>query len=312
MRFRLRTALALFPIAAVFLTISAKSGYWCSAGLLVAALALLWALCSRKRGKWLLLRIGSGLGAAAAIWFLALDRSDFVEGCPDCLTGRFITQYRILGFPTSTNIYETRTSIDLALADLGAPCLHEKLYREQTHRMWGLLICRWPCINGTWGLGGDERYTDYVSMKVKDRGKADPNFAADMHRRVIDQDDKKYFWEAFMIDVMAPEGIAAKNTREALAWLEGSTDADYRSLWSDKSTAESLAFVQRAYAAGAEKVFAVEIQPYEWDERRSVSWILLKLPSDPLRRASFFQWLATQYKRPDDIPADFGQSFVSF
>jgi hypothetical protein len=150
-----------------------------------------------------------------------------------------------------------------------------------------------------------------VAARVRAIGKQNPKFAAEMHRRVIEQDDKKYFWEALMDDVLAPEWIVARNTREALSWLKGSSEADYRSLWSSKTTAQSIAWVEAAYAAGATKVFAAEIQPYEWDNSRYVNHVVVYLPKDPITRAQFFSWIGKRSKKPAERPRDYGQSFLN-
>jgi hypothetical protein len=143
-------------------------------------------------------------------------------------------------------------------------------------------------------------------------GKADPTFAAELRRRVIDNDDKGYFWDAFMTDRLAPEQIIAPNTREALSWLQGTSEADYRSLSFDKSNEESITWVQEAYDAGAAKVFAVGIQPYEWNQRRSVENVLIKLPTDARLRSQVMDWLGRQYKKPDDRAQDYGQSYIRY
>jgi hypothetical protein len=311
-RYRLKSVFSLVFAAAIILTIGQTSGFWVSAGLAVAIATIVWALYSKKRGVFSAIRCAAGLAALATSWFLGVDRSEFIEDCPSCHSGKYIEQIRVLGFAVSSNIREFTSTIACALADLGTPCHHVKLERAHLQRHWGLLVCAYPCWNGTWNLSGDGAYTVLVSARVRAAGRRDPTLGPRLYRRVIDQGDWRYFWEAFMDDQMAPAWINAPNTREALSWLQGSSDADYRSLWRDKTTSESTKWIQDAYANGATKVYAVKIQPYEWDQRRAVDHILIELPGDANLRAGLFQWLVKQYKNPLDRPQDHGQSYIDF
>ncbi|MGL4422893.1 MAG: hypothetical protein ACRCZF_19655, partial [Gemmataceae bacterium] len=45
-----------------------------------------------------------------------------------------------------------------------------------------------------------------------------------------------------------------------------------------------------AYAAGAAKVLAVEIEEYPEDEAANTSKLLIELPTEPSRRSGVFAW----------------------
>ncbi len=63
------------------------------------------------------------------VWFAAVDRSWFVEDCPDCEFGRDIVQYRILTIPVREEIDEYRPVVQRIAEDLGVPCRHQNSSR---------------------------------------------------------------------------------------------------------------------------------------------------------------------------------------
>jgi hypothetical protein len=73
------------------------------------------------------------------------------------------------------------------------------------------------------------------------------------------------------------------------------------------TTEKSLDFVKAAYDAGAERVFAVHINPDRYADE-----ILIELPTDRERRSRVFKWAAMLYNDPYDRPEDFAQSYIKY
>jgi hypothetical protein len=147
--------------------------------------------------------IGFSAVAAVAFWFLAVDRSWFVERCPTCGHFGYIMQIRVCGIPVHEHRYETDSLLQKVAADLGVPCTHPNLKRYYKHRYWGLLICACPCINGIDSINADLSWYDAaVSARVKGMAAANPALRAQFVERVIKNRDWKY-WGAFVDQMKA-------------------------------------------------------------------------------------------------------------
>jgi hypothetical protein len=96
----------------MFLTVGRSAGYWITAGLGLAFGLTVWAIRAKRRGFFVVIRFATVVLGVATIWFLGVDESEFVEGCPDCNSRTFIRQYRLCGAPISTDSRALRTTID--------------------------------------------------------------------------------------------------------------------------------------------------------------------------------------------------------
>ena len=77
----------------------------------------------------------------------------------------------------------------------------------------------------------------------------------------------------------------ASNKAEALAWLRAGSDTSFRNL-GEMEADDSVAFVQRLYDLGAEKVLAVEID--EDSDGANTGHLLVQLPADDAARERLF------------------------
>jgi hypothetical protein len=298
---------------AAYVGIAQIAGYWVTAGVYLAFALVAWSLLSMRRRAFIVVRLVSGTIGLAAIWFLVVDWSWYVDYCPDCLSVRHIVQYRILGYPVHCMVDKSPTIIEQVLADMGAPCHHDRMQHWHKHRWWGLLFCGWPCWNGILSLAGDDDlYTQELSARLRERGRTDPAFAAELHRRVVGLHDYDFFWDAFMVDELASQWVDAASTREALSWLKGSSGIDDRSVNQQLTTDDSIKMVEAAYKAGATEVLAVGIQDYCNCSKEQAGMLLVKLPREELSRQHLLAWV--DQHDPDSVTPrqDFGQSYVRF
>ncbi len=131
----------------------------------------------------------------AARWFLGVDRSWFVEYCPDCHFGRHIMQFRIFTIPVSERIFGGDSVLQHIASDIGINCGHPALERWHKHRWWGLVICACPCINGMSGVGSSAEaswYDDKASSTVKEMVKTEPTLRGEFAERVLKNHDWEY------------------------------------------------------------------------------------------------------------------------
>jgi hypothetical protein len=148
----------------------------------------------------------SWLVLIVAIWFLGVDGSLFVEECPDCMYGRDVFQIRVFTIPIYQHADVYNSLLQQIAADLDVPCSHSHLNRWHKHRYWGLLICAYPCINGTERLvGGDEWYDEKARAVVKDLAKANPSLKDEFADKVLKGHDWSYY-SAFCERVQALTG----------------------------------------------------------------------------------------------------------
>jgi hypothetical protein len=96
-------------------------------------------------------------------------------------------------------------------------------------------------------------------------------------------------------DKLVRRFMADPQKAEVRSWLRGGVD-EQRTLGQLSTTADSLAFAEEIYDAGADEVMAVDMRSYtktfvEGDERVVNSGkLIVRLPTDAARRKTFFRW----------------------
>jgi hypothetical protein len=129
-----------------------------------------------------------------ALWFGAVDWSWYVHECPDCGFTKDVTQYRLFAIPIHETVYEHPTIVQRVASDLRVPCRHDRSRRWHKHRWWGLLVCRSPCINGTYRLTADDSwYNNDTSAKIAALATADPSIGPEFERRVLNRHEYDFF-----------------------------------------------------------------------------------------------------------------------
>ncbi len=153
-------------------------------------------------------RVLFGVVFAATViagWFLAVDFSWFEENCPACLESRTVLQYRVCVCTVREETQVLPSDIQRASVDLGVPCSHPAVERWHKHRWWGLVVCRCPCINGTFGLVGDPNWYDRnLAAKVKSLRASRPEISKEFRQRVLINHDHE-FWRALVAEMESNE-----------------------------------------------------------------------------------------------------------
>lgn len=196
LQFRIRSLFVLIFAAAIFLGVAQTAGYGVTVGIATAILLFRWAIWSRGRGRFVYVRVGTASFALVAIWFLAVDWSWFWEHCPDCDCHKDIAQYRVLGIPVCSQVYDEPTATQRILSDLGVPCEHANLQRCHD-RFWGatfLASHRIPCLILVDDYPHD--YTEDMATKLRHWGAGCPQRAIQLHDLVIRQHKYLAFWKA--------------------------------------------------------------------------------------------------------------------
>ncbi|QEF98533.1 hypothetical protein Mal15_25850 [Stieleria maiorica] len=111
------------------------------------------------------------------------------------------------------------------------------------------------------------------------------------------------------MDELAAQFLDAPNTEEALAWLQGGTRSQIRTLGEDESTVDSISMVEELYAAGASNVFAVDIDSY--DRGANSGKLLIELTDAPTDREQVLG-IVSQIAQANgfDPELDYGQQYV--
>ncbi len=106
------------------------------------------------------------------------------------------------------------------------------------------------------------------------------------------------------------EGLLERGINdEARAWLQSGDTEDSRTLGELVTTAESLQVVDDAYAAGAVRVIAAEIDQYP--EGENTSKLVIVLPDEIEERAALFRWAAPIAEQQGfDPDEDCGQDYL--
>ncbi len=103
------------------------------------------------RGRWSRRLVWPSLGllAGAILWFASVDKVWSVVACPDCGLSRDVIQYRVFGTTIAETEFDHPTRLQEVATLLRVPCAHDRAVKERKQTWWGLVICAYPCINGT-------------------------------------------------------------------------------------------------------------------------------------------------------------------
>jgi hypothetical protein len=127
------------------------------------------------------------------LWFISVDWSWFEHHCPDCGYRKSVAQYRIFAIPVHEQTHESPTLTQHVAEDLGTPCGHENSESWHKHRLWGLCVCKSPCINGIMYLStGYIGYSRDASAKIQMLAEKEPTLRAEFTRRVLEDQDLKF------------------------------------------------------------------------------------------------------------------------
>ena len=144
-------------------------------------------------------------------WFLLVDRSWFIDDCPDCGYSSDVLQYRVAGWAIHEDTRNDFSILQRFAADLGTECTHPQITRWHQHRYWGLWFCASPCINGLHGLYEDDSWYDSsTTAQVKAFAKANPSLHAEFSQRVLKDHDFTFFRETLRRSGVAQEDREAE------------------------------------------------------------------------------------------------------
>jgi hypothetical protein len=110
--------------------------------------------------------------------------------------------------------------------------------------------------------------------------------------------------------------ISKPDAAEALSWLKEATAPDERTITGGDGKgwrgAGAKAVVQKLYALGADRVFAVEIEGRtEKARHQTTSTLIIELPTDSTKRAQLFKWEAKFAREQGWDPTDdWGQVYM--
>jgi hypothetical protein len=170
-KFCIRTLFLLTTLSSICALMLSNGDWLAAVGFGVVALLTLGSvsllLASQNRRLRKAFGVTLLLVACPLAWFSMIDRSWFVFHCPDCYYGADIIQYRICTVPAYQNTRGYSTLTQRVAADLGIPCSHARSITWHKHKLWGLLICKCPCINGTYRITYNPSWYDHeASQKV--------------------------------------------------------------------------------------------------------------------------------------------------
>lgn len=201
-QYSVRTALLAVSAVAAVLALGRMAGYFVACGTAVAVVILIGALRSHRRGPFLLLRALAGVLALAAMWFLTVDGSWFVEDCDYCHMGWDVMQYRVCGVVIHERRLPSETIMAKIAEDLGVPCPH-KVRRWHKYRFWGLVYPACPAISGIYRIGDDrEWYDERAAELVRLMGRENPDLAREYRQKVLLDFDGAY-WQRFLCELEA-------------------------------------------------------------------------------------------------------------
>jgi hypothetical protein len=126
---------------------------------------------------------------------LGVDRSWFVERCPDCDHYEDVIELRIFTIPVHRERSIDEGMKERVAIDLGVPCIHPHLDRWHKHRYWGLLVCAAPCINGVIRIVGDDWYDKAAAAKARRLAASDPSISARFQIEVLSHHNEAVWWE---------------------------------------------------------------------------------------------------------------------
>jgi hypothetical protein len=115
--------------------------------------------------------------------------------------------------------------------------------------------------------------------------------------------------ESSMSDAFVQDLLNAPGTKEALAWLNGGGEQDFRSIGELETNEESISLVELIYTVGATKVLAVEID--EFAEGQNTGKLVIQLPDNDVQRQRLFAWAGAVAEQQGLEPeADSGQRYL--
>lgn len=198
-RYTLSTLLKTIVWFALFFAIWTHKTFLEAAGIWACVFVIYLSVRLKLQGTLWWIKPLLALIAIPCLWFLAVDRSTFVEDCPDCGWERDIVQIRIIGVPISQRTREYPTFKTEIAEWLGVTCRHADLVRTHLTRRWGLVWCCCPCFRGIWGLAAskeDPVYEKAIWQTLNEYLEQNPDFAVEFQTKVLkDHDDA--FWLKF-------------------------------------------------------------------------------------------------------------------
>jgi hypothetical protein len=220
-QFSLRTLLIIVTAAAGLFAIWSRTSTFEAAGCAVFGLAIWAAMRSRVLARLgLLARLPVLAIGLTGLWFVAVEKSAYVDQCLDCDYLGYVLQYKVVGVVVSEKTYHNSQSlIDQVASCLGVSCSHPHVERWHKNRFWGLLICGWPCINGTLNLVGDQspEFVETLRQALRRLERQNPNLAAEFKERMLEKHDLVYWqqlWKRLDADPALQQYEKAKHKSE--------------------------------------------------------------------------------------------------
>ncbi|TWT88818.1 hypothetical protein Mal64_23060 [Pseudobythopirellula maris] len=317
-RFSIRSLLIVTALLGAYFAVGQQLGYLAATGVALAATILGWAWACRLRGWWRWARVLVVLPALVLLWFTAFDSLWVIKECPTCYAQHDVQLYRFLGAPIVSDSYQDPNVMTLALADLGDPCTHDRMESSVKHRYWGNIICAYPCVSGTFGLCcGSDVYTKTVSTRVRGYAMKEPQLAADVHKRVVENGGREFFYDAFMVDQFVLAAIEDGAAIDAITWLEDSKTDQLRMVECSSNALDnerSTQLVRDLQANGAVEVLAYWMNGPDIDNEVQAN-LAIRLPAEESARSPLFEYVHQHTESTwfdDDRPKDYGQEFIRF
>jgi hypothetical protein len=144
------------------------------------------------RSKVPLLKCLVVLGTVLLLWMALVDRTWSVFICDDCGAYKDTLAYRVAGVTLYSTIKERKSPVQRLAEDLGKPCRHLRSTGYVKHRLWGLVWCGCPCLNGIDHISGEDWYDAEMSSAVRTRWATDSDLADQFYERVIVGRDQQF------------------------------------------------------------------------------------------------------------------------
>ena len=133
-----------------------------------------------------------------ALWFVAVEKSWYIEGCQNCYFQSYVFRYKVFGITIHQTTQQYNTILRDVLIDLGVPCPHKGQFSLYKAKYYGLII---PMIKDNEEteilIGNDSWYTPAIAAKVKQLGKDNPEFAKEFYHQMIDLQNYEYWGKLF-------------------------------------------------------------------------------------------------------------------
>jgi hypothetical protein len=112
--------------------------------------------------------------------------------CDDCGAFANVLAYHVAGLTVATKTLERKTPVQRLAEDLGKPCQHANSRQYLKHRLWGLMWCACPCINGIDCIIGEDWYDTRMSETVRSLRESNPRLADQFYERVVVGHDQRF------------------------------------------------------------------------------------------------------------------------